>query len=405
MISVREAEAIILNNVVQMESEYCPSIFAEGRVLREEIRADRDFPPFDRVTMDGVAIHFETWKRGQKRFQLVATQFAGSPQQAIENNSEAIQIMTGAMCPVGCDTVVKIEDVRITEENGEKFAYILSESLVKGENLHPQAQDRKAGDLLVPLGTCLSSPEIGVAVSVGLAKVKVSTLPRVALISTGDELIEIEEIPKPYQIRRSNVYMLATALAERKIEASLFHFIDDKSHIERGLFQILRDSDILILSGGVSMGKADFVPEILIDLGVEKLFHQVKQRPGKPFWFGRKDNKVVFALPGNPVSTYACFYKYVVPYLSKIALNADASVYFARLKSDYVFKPELTLFLPVQVTTDKQGVLWAEALPGHGSGDFANLMDCNAFLELEEGRDLYPAGEAFPLIFFRKPGI
>jgi molybdopterin molybdotransferase len=212
--------------------------------------------------------------------------------------------------------------------------------------------------------------------------------------------VDIPDTPLPHQIRRSNSYMLQAALASHGITTEIFHLADDKDLIRQKVSELLDTFDALILNGGVSEGKADFVPTVLAELGVEKLFHKVAQRPGKPFWFGKSpEGKVVFALPGNPVSTFVCCYKFVLGWL-KVAQMSSLSVR-ATLTEPVFFSPELTYFVPVSTHYANDGRLLATPLQGSGSGDFANLLDCDGFLELPAERTDFKVGEVFELIGFR----
>jgi molybdopterin molybdotransferase len=401
MISVDEATRIILENPIELPVETCPTSQALGRTLREEIKADRDFPPFDRVMMDGIAINYEDWTKGQKKFVVTGVQTAGSPPLKIEAAGSALEIMTGAMCPAGASAIIPVEEVTFEEDaQGQRYATITSENIKLNQNLHKQGSDRKAGDILVPTNTVIDHAEIAVAVTVGKTELQVTRQPKVAIVSTGNELVDTHETPAPYQIRRSNSYALSAALANRGIEAQLWHLPDEQSLIEEKLTKIFNDFDVIITSGGVSKGKKDYVPVVMEKLKVEKLFHRVKQRPGKPMWFGKKDNKVLFGLPGNPVSTLVGFFKYVLPYLDKIEGRPTAPVKEAKLSEDFKFDKSLTYFLSVNVVNQK-GELLANPVPGHGSGDFANLLECNAFLELAEDQQNFLAGGVYPLIPFR----
>jgi molybdopterin molybdotransferase len=205
----------------------------------------------------------------------------------------------------------------------------------------------------------------------------------------------------PYQIRRSNVYAIAALLDDAfKIEAQLFHFVDDKALIVKGLETILNDFDVVILSGAVSEGKFDFVPNALHDLGVQKLFHKVSQRPGKPFWFGKLDQKaVVFALPGNPVSTFMCACRYVLPFI-EASMGLEPVRTSGVLLEDVIFKPDLTYFVPVKIISYHHAPI-VKALTGNGSGDLANLNEADGFLELPRDKTEFKAGESYPLIRYR----
>jgi molybdopterin molybdotransferase len=224
----------------------------------------------------------------------------------------------------------------------------------------------------------------------------------------------VSEMPLTHQIRRSNVFAVAAILrVPFLIDADLFHYRDDEMAIREGLKTILADYDLVILSGAVSEGKYDFVPKVLADLKVEKLFHKVAQRPGKPFWFGKylkpqldaslklASSSVIFALPGNPVSAFMCACRYIVPFVNH---QLDASFKLASssavLATDFIFKPDLTYFLPVKLA-NTEGVLLATPVEGHGSGDLANLNDADGFLELPRERAVFNAGEVFPLILYR----
>ena len=413
MLSVQEAENIVLQHKITLDT--APSEFLRegvllmkslGRILAEDLIADRDFPPFDRVTMDGIAIRFQDFKNGQRTFAVRGIQAAGAPPLTAQHPTGmgiCLEVMTGAMLPEETDTVIRYEDLHI--EHG--LAEILIETIDFQQNLHFKGIDRKLGDALILRGRKISSAEIATAATIGKTHLQVLKLPKIAIVSTGDELVNIAHTPLPYQIRRSNVYAIAAMLeTEFKIKSQLFHFNDNKELIFKGLKKVLSKFDIVILSGAVSEGKFDFVPKVLDELGVEKLFHKVAQRPGKPFWFGKfKDKSVIFALPGNPVSTFLCAYRYVVPFLKQSyelsTLHYPLSIEYAVLSEKVVFKPNLTYFLPVKLTYTEGGIMEAKPLAGHGSGDLANLNDADGFLELPQIGDVFEKGEAFPLIRYR----
>lgn len=398
MLTVTDAFALTQQHILNLPTEPVSLAHAAGRVLRQGVHADRDFPPFNRVAMDGIAIRFADYAAGQRTFRIAGTQLAGQPQHTLSDANTCLEIMTGAMLPNGTDTVIRYEDVSIVDSQ----ATITIEDVQADQHIHPQATDRRAGDELLSSGMWLGPSELAVAASVGQTTLIVTALPRVALISTGDELVDVGDTPLPYQIRRSNTYMLRTALATLGIAATLHHIIDDEAVLENQLKTLLADNDVLILSGGVSAGKADFVPSVLARLGVQKHFHKIDQRPGKPLWFGTKveqneQSKTVFALPGNPVSTVLCAYRYVLPYLRTSLGLPPAPARYAQLATPVVFKPAITYFLPVHLTSEPDGRMLAHPLPGSGSADFANLLAADAFLELPAERSEFGAGEAFPI--------
>ena len=391
MISVKEVDQIIGANKIELGTEQVPFDQSLGRVLKENILADRDFPPFDRVMMDGIGIRFEDWANGKTSFDVIGLQAAGDPVSQLTGSGNCLEVMTGAILPLGADTVVKYEELEIIDGN----AIINSAHVVKAkQHVHKQAEDREKNDVLIQSDKVISPAEIAIFATVGKSMVQVSKLPKVAVVATGDELVAVNAEPAQHQIRKSNIYELKGGLEQIGLVPNLFHFIDDKEKLHTGLASVMNDHDIVIMSGGVSKGKLDYVPEILEELGVEKLFHKVMQRPGKPFWFGRNEKTVVFALPGNPVSTYVGLIRYVIPFITR-QTGVRPKQIKARLCEDFSFKPNLTYFLQVLLSYDDEGHLMATPSAGHGSGDLANLVDADAFLELPQGHDLYQSGEVF----------
>ena len=409
MITSQEALQIILNNTNDYGVEEVPFLKSLDRVLKEDIKADRDFPPFNRISMDGIAISFIAFAEGIREFTIENIQAAGSAQLELKNASNCMEVMTGAVLPKGTDTVIRYEDLLI---DGGK-ANITIEEISEGQNIHQQANDRKENDVLLKKNTFISPAEIGVLATVGKSMVKVVTQPKVMIISTGDELIEVAQNPLSHQIRRSNVYTLVSLLEKLNIKAQTAHIVDDKPLLKEKIKQFLIDYDVLLFSGAVSKGKFDFLPEVLEELGVEKKFHKVKQRPGKPFWFGhtatlsiseqdgKKSRKtVVFAFPGNPVSTFVGCIKYFYPWYKKSVGLVFENYNKAILGEDFTFKPDLTYFLQVRLE-NKKGLLVAIPVMGKGSGDLANLANADAFLELPHDQTDFKTGEIFPLIIYR----
>jgi molybdopterin molybdotransferase len=267
-------------------------------------------------------------------------------------------------------------------------------------NIHPKGQDAQKGDVVLSAGQVISPAEIALLASVGKSRISVKSFPMTALVSTGDELVEVNQEPAPHQIRRSNTRALKAAMKEIHWNASSFHLPDNKAAVNERLREILNNNEITILSGGVSKGKFDFIPDAMESLGVRKQFHEVSQRPGKPFWFGtRDDGKVVFALPGNPVSTYVCFYRYILPWIFR-QMEVKPKLEFARLGEDFSFTPDLTYFLQVRTKNDS-GAVVAYPRPGGGSGDFANLTEVDGFLELPREKSEFKKGEVYPYFSFR----
>lgn len=394
MVSVSGASQIIQSVKVKLKKVSKPLGEVVGRVLAESISADRDFPPFHRVAMDGIAINATSVKVNHQ-FKIENIQAAGAPQIKLQQPDACIEVMTGATLPEGTDAVIRYEDVALA--NG--YATIQLMEVKEGMNIHTRGSDAKSGDILLEPGQVLSPAEVAVLASVGRSTINIFDFPLTAIISSGDELVDIEALPEPHQIRRSNSYALQSAMRQMGWHASMYHLNDDKIQMTEKLGELLGRYDILILSGGVSKGKFDFIPEVLKSLGIEKLFHQVSQKPGKPFWFGKSTDKVVFALPGNPVSTFLCFYKYVKPWMLS-NMQVDVKQSQAVLSTDVEFKPALTYFLQVSTHYD-HGKLVATPVPGGGSGDFANLKKVNGFLELPAAQNVFKAGYEFDFYTFR----
>jgi molybdopterin molybdotransferase len=395
MISVAEAFARVLATTRLLPSEQLPLSESTGRILAENLHADRDFPPFDRVAMDGIALRHAAWAAGQTEFALEAAQYAGAPAVPLHNPQAAMEVMTGAVLPPGTDVVVRYEDLIISAGR----ARIQISLLAPGTNIHPRAADRCRGDRLLPAGTRLGPAELGVAATVGAAKVLVQRRPRVALVSTGNELVPIEAQPLPHQIRRSNTYALAALLALDGADCTHFYFPDDLPILRQELPALLAGAyDAVAFSGAVSQGKADFLPEVLRESGVRELFHGVAQRPGKPLWFGEvAGGPVVFGLPGNPVSTLVTAARYLRPWLQGCQQSAVPIPAVAALTQTVQFRPALTHFLLVRRRPDAQARLWAEPLPSGGSGDLAGLLAADGFLELPAEDMDFSEGSCWPL--------
>lgn len=397
MISVQEALDIVKAHALKLPAISVPLAAANQKVLREPIKADRDFPPFDRVTMDGIALNYADFAKGRRRFPIAGIGAAGAAQQSLQQAGYCIEIMTGAMLPKGTDTVVRYEDLEIKDQE----AQLIVDKIRQGQNIHWQGEDRKKGDEIIPAGRQIAVGEIGVAATAGKATLQVTRPITALILSSGDELVGVGETPLPHQIRQSNVYSIQALLQRWGIASEITHMPDDRATIEQVLQERLPQYDVLLLSGGVSKGKFDYIPDALDAMGVKRLFHRVAQRPGKPFWFGHiPDGTVVFALPGNPVSSLACTRIYFGEWLeSCLGINQEKPL--AQLSREVTFRPDLNYFIQVRLQNAPDGTLLAEPVEGHGSGDLANLVDADAFMMLPRGKDHFSVGEAYPIWSFR----
>ena len=395
MISVQEALQTILNNTQDFGVEEIPFLKSVGRTLKEDILADRDFPPFNRVSMDGIAVNYRFFDQGTRAFFIEGVQAAGAEQKTMKVASNCMEVMTGAVLPENTDTVIRYEDVVI--ENG--IATISVHILELGKNIHSKGKDRAQGDLLILKNSIISAAEIGVLATVGKPTVKVSKMPNVMIISTGDELVEVDEIPLAHQIRRSNAFTLVSLLERLNIQAKTTHITDNKELLKQKIKTFLKEYDVLLFSGAVSKGKFDFLPEVFEELGVEKLFHRVAQRPGKPFFFGKTNNCEVFGFPGNPISTYVNCLVYFYPWFAK-SVGFELKEETVILGEDVSFKPQLTYFLQVRVDI-KFGHLFAFPVKGNGSGDLASLVEADGFIELPRKQTTFKKGENYTIIRYR----
>ncbi len=392
MTTVEQAEQIILACQRQYGTESLPLSQAVGRILAEPVLADRDLPPFNRVAMDGIAIRFDDWENGQRGFPIAGIVAAGEPGPDSLSPGTCLEIMTGAMLPAITDTVIPYEHLKIQEG----IAQVVQDTATRGQNIHYQGSDHRQGAVLMREGKKIGAIEISVAASSGKRKLLVRKAPRIAVFSSGNELVEVHETPLPYQIRRSNNWAIKAALQQYGIETTMLHVPDDLAQVTQALQQATRDFDVLILSGGISMGKFDYIPQALEAVGVKKLFHKVQQRPGKPFWFGTFGAQgLVFALPGNPVSTYLCLLRYVLPWLESTLGFPPKRPAHAVLDSDFRFEAPLQFFLQVKLWQDENAVLHASPVKNKGSGDYASMLEADGFMELPAGQADFKEGQVF----------
>jgi molybdopterin molybdotransferase len=312
MISLQQAQQLVKQQAHSFGKEIVLLDDAIGRVLNEPVVADRDYPPFNRATMDGIAINSKDWNEGIRTYTLVETVFAGKAAANKITQGECYKIMTGAAMPAIADTVIRREDV---SENENQFTVTVSD-VNAGQNVAAKGSDIQKGSTVINPAKLIQSGSITTLASLGYDEVKVASLPSVAIITTGDEVLPVHESVNEVQIRNSNQHLLKALLKQWQIKpAGVVHVKDDAEQLLQAVNRH-KQNDILILSGAVSAGDADFVPEVLIKAGAEKIFHKVAIRPGKPIWFGKFPNgPVVFALPGNPFSTFVTFKLFIEEFL------------------------------------------------------------------------------------------
>jgi molybdopterin molybdotransferase len=371
---------------------------ALGMVLAAPVHADRDQPPFPRSTRDGFACRAADLAAGQA-LNVTGLIRAGESAARPVKAGAAIEIMTGAPVPPGADCVVMLEHVQLDHD---RLRLAQNRSIVPGENIVPMGAEAHAGTVIVPQGTRISTAQVAAAAACGVAQLSVFARPRVAIVATGDELVEVDQKPLIHQIRNSNSYSIAAqVLAAGAQPVRLAIARDDREQLET-IIRTALQSDLVLLSGGVSMGKYDLVEEVLLSLGAEFFFTGVLIQPGKPVVFGRlpiEDRPIYFfGLPGNPVSTMVTFSLFVEPLLGALCGEPTRGPRFAQanLAHDVQVKTGLTRFLPAILRSTPGPTV--ETVAWQGSGDIASTSRSNCFLVVPPDRPLLAAGETATIL-------
>ena len=377
-------------------SESAALLDSVGRVLAEPVVADRDFPPFPRATRDGYAVRAADVAAVPAKLKIVGEIKAGATLATASGegtptlgSGEAAGIMTGAPAPEGADAVVMVEYT-----SRERDQVVVQRSVRAGENIVPPGSEARRGDVLLQPGKRVDYAAVALAASVGKENLQVWRKPRIAILATGDEVVAINASPGPAQIRNSNSYSLAAQVKERGGEAIMLQVAPDEPVRLRELIDLGLQADLLLLAGGVSMGKYDLVEQVLGDLNAEFFFTGALIQPGRPVVFGGVRDKYFFGLPGNPVSTMVTFELFVRPMLDALSGAAVTPIVFlqARLKAEVKTKTGLTRFLPATITGEFEGAE-VELARWQGSGDIAALAAANCYLVAPPDRERIPAGE------------
>jgi len=385
--------------VFDLEVEAVPLLAAAGRCLAESVEADRDLPPYDRVMMDGVVVRRDDWELGKRSFVLAGVQTAGTTEKLALENGMALEVMTGAVCPVAINEAVIVpveylesglgevgDEVSIDEEGG------LGVPLLVGKWIHAAGSDREMGAVLVEAGQFVSPAVMGILASVGCAEVSVYRRVKVALVSTGDELVEVEETPGAFQIRRSNDVVMKGFVEDRGAEVVAMRKAgDEREEVEAVVAEMNGQADVILFVGGASKGRRDWVPEVLTEAMGEALFHGAAQRPGKPFGVWRGEDNLVLALPGNPVSVLSCLCRYVGPLLDRA--RGLESVEWKRLAEAVEAPEKLTLFQAVSLDGSDR----AMPIQLNNSGDFSSLLGLSGVVEVEKRGDIDDLVSFYPL--------
>jgi len=374
LVSVPEVQRLLESIVARAETISVPLNEAAGRTLGEAITADRDGPPYDRVMMDGYALRAKDADAGE--FEVTGKSVAGKPRATLgDEPGVAVEVMTGAIVPSGADAIVPYE---WTSREGARITLLEGFAIEPDQFIHFQGSDYKSGEVLAGEGTIIGPVETTIAATCGCETVKVCNTPRIAILSTGDELVPISGAPKAHQLRQSNASAIESALSLAGFPAAYSsHLIDEAEMEAERLATCISAHEVIVISGGVSKGTRDWIPGAL-DNCAEKLFHGVAQSPGKPFGVWTNGNRAIFALPGNPVSTIVGAIRWVIPFLQARASGHWPSVRDVSFSENMENPGRMTRFQPARLLDGNR----AEAVRIRNSGDFANLVTTDGFLEI-----------------------
>lgn len=400
MISVAEALKAILDNAATLPSRSIAIEQAHSFVLVNDVIADRPLPPFNRVAMDGFAVRSSDFSKPEVVLKLRGRIQTGVESEVEIGPGEAIQIMTGAPCPKGADAVVKVESSEILGGT----VRLREDKMKPGLNLAAKGEDTAQGDVIIRAGTPLTTTGIAICASVGYFEVEVYRKPRVTIISTGTEIIPPWQQPLPYQIRDCNSYTIRSMCNGYGLENMFLGIGKDDPAVLGALIKSGLNSEILILSGGVSMGEFDLIPSLLSANGVTNIFHHVKVKPGKPIWFGKSDRGTfVFGLPGNPVSTQTCFRIFVEPLIKKLMGYKKPLHTFLKLplSEDTSSKTPREHYMPGELVSSGSTTM-VKPVFIRGSGDFTNFEKGQGVFMVPADKRWVKAGEIVEFLPWRE---
>lgn len=392
MIGIAEAIRIVLEQTATLPDECVPLEASLGRILREDIIADTDLPPFDRAQMDGYAVRAADVAKTPAQLEIVGESAAGAGWHHEMKAGEAVRIMTGAPVPAGADAVQQVELTR--ELDAGRAVEILS-SVEVGRSIVRRAAEINSGATVLKAGEQINAAMIATLASFGYAQVKVGRRPRVAILATGSELVDIDQKPARDQIRDSNNYTITAYSSLAGATATRLPLCgDDPEELKKQMLAAAERCDVLITSGGVSMGVYDFTKAALQELGAEVFFERVALRPGKPTVFARLGKTLVFGLPGNPVSVTVTFNLFARTALLAMmgAAQPRLSEKNAVLARDLKGSPDRESYLPATLRTDDKGTLLAEPLKWGGSSDFVSFARATALIDIPAGSKTIAAG-------------
>ena len=395
LLSYKEALEALLPQVPSPVSARIPLLSSLGKVLANSVSADRDLPPFHKSFMDGYAVRSEDASSAPVQLKVVGIVAAGSASLPTVGEGEAVQIMTGAPIPPGADAVQMVEKTRAVDGSLVE----LTEAVSPGQNVSFRGTEVKDGDVVLPAGRPIRPADIGVLATFGRTEVEVLKAPTAVIVSTGDELVGVDQEPSFGQIRNSNGPMLWALCEELGVEAEVFPAVrDNRKEISEAIEKAL-ESDLVLLSGGVSMGEYDYVYRVLGERGVDSIFHKVAVKPGKPIYVGKKGASMVFGLPGNPVSAFVTFQLFVRPSVRQWMGHDSGSLpqIEATLSKNVKQKPGRTFFKPARALW-RAGRFEVEPVETKGSADLAGFSSANALIIMEADRTLLPQGSRVPVL-------
>jgi len=363
MTNLEQALNILSANTIPFKTEKVKLEKSIGRILAEDIVADRDYPPFNRAAVDGYAISMSDADKKITQYRVVETIFAGDFAKFKLRTGECYKIMTGAAAPESADVLFRVED-SIADETYIVLPIVLAKPLL---NISKKGQDATLGEVILSKNKVITIPMISTLAAVGKSEVEVIRMPNVVIITTGDEIVDIDESVELYQIRNSNSYILRAMLSQWHIKPSVIrHVRDSHDAILRAVNKNL-NADVIITTGGVSMGDADYMPQVFESAGIKMLFHKLNIKPGKPVWVGKKENgPIVFGLPGNPFSVQTVFTILVQHYLNVCSGNTVELFKTYKLNAERVKSSKLNEFFTVKKNKETNSLV---VVNNNGSGD------------------------------------
>ncbi|MBC8259968.1 MAG: molybdopterin molybdotransferase MoeA [SAR324 cluster bacterium] len=392
MLSYEDARALVFEHVKTLEKVTRPLTESQGHALSEDILAPHGMPLFDNSAVDGYAVQAEDLAESSSenpvRLKKLGYISAGDTGEERLGSGQCMQIATGAPVPPGADTIVMKEDIELEDAN-----VCFTQAIRKTENVRYQGEDIPEGRTMIPAGTVIGPAQIAVLASFGFAQVPVHRLPKVSIVSTGSELVDVDVEPQAGQIRESNRYMLAGMVQQETCELVKVSMIPDIPEILKADFEEALQADIALVSGGMSVGDKDFAKPLLKEMGVEEIFWKIKFKPGKPLFFGKRGKTLVFGLPGNPASSYVLFEEFVRPALRKMMGRRVLEEALVKATLDVaITKTHKRLHFMRGQLSEKNGEFRARPLGFQGSHSIGSLVESNALIRVEADSPELPAG-------------